>query len=249
MRASKSFDRVADSYDATRGGEERGHVFAADLDPLFVNDEAAVEIGIGTGVVAHGLVALGRRVVGIDIAPKMIVQAAKRIGRRVAVADAHELPFGDGSVANAYSVWVFHLLDVGSVMSEVRRVLREGGRFVVTPAGEVEPDAITEVVGPMFRTLRGGNDRPDDPDHVIALAKGAGLEHVRTALGREHRFVESPEEVARHIETRGGSALWSVDDERWARIVEPTIRALREMPYASRQIERVSRPRIIVFGR
>jgi SAM-dependent methyltransferase len=246
--STTSFDRVADSYDATRGGEERGRIFAADLDPAFV-DGMAVEIGIGTGVVAKGLAELGRYVVGIDIAPRMLAQARARIGSRVAVADALHLPLSSDSVTNAYSVWVLHLLDISAVMSEVVRILRKDGRFVATPAGEVEPDAILDVLRPMFRTLRGSDERPDDPARVIAAAEAAGLRHIRTVTGREHRFSESPEDVARWVESRGGSALWGVDDETWERVVTPTIHTLRAMPAADRPIERLSRPRIIVFGR
>jgi len=49
---SLSFDRVADEYDATRGGEERGEHVAADLEPWLSGGGPVLEAGAGTGVVA-----------------------------------------------------------------------------------------------------------------------------------------------------------------------------------------------------
>lgn len=248
-REPKSFDRVADRYDAERGGEDRGRAFATDLDPLFAGGGPALEIGIGTGVIAKGLTEIGRSVVGIDIAPLMLTQARQRIGTRVAVANAECLPVATARVDNAYSIWVLHLVDIAAVMTEVARVLRPGGRYVVSPAGEIERDAIMEIAAPMFRGIRGTAQRPDEPDRLAAIADAAGLRLVASVTGSEQRFTESPEQVARHIETRGGSTLWDVDEERWHRFVVPAVQALRALPDAAREIDRVSRPRILVFER
>ena len=54
QRSSLSFERIADRYDATRGGEQRGRRTAASLAPLLDPVWPVVEIGIGTGVIALG---------------------------------------------------------------------------------------------------------------------------------------------------------------------------------------------------
>jgi ubiquinone/menaquinone biosynthesis C-methylase UbiE len=247
--APRSFDRVADCYDETRGGEERGQRFAEELEPLFASKGLTLEIGIGTGVVAKGFNGLGRHVVGIDIAPLMLRRAVERIGPRVCVANAECLPVTDESVDDAYSVWVLHLVDVAAVMAEVTRVLRDGGRYVVTPPGEVDPDPISDIIRPMYDVLRGAAGRRDDADRIAAIAEAAGLGVVRSFEGAPQRFTETPAAIATQIETRGGSALWDVDDETWERVVVPAIDALRALPDPDLEIERVSRPRILVLER
>src|SRR5262245_13610258 len=102
---SRSFDHVADEYDASRGGEARGAATAADIAPLLTGGGPALEVGIGTGVVARALRERGWSVVGVDLAPAMLRRARDRVGSRVAVADAARLPFPDAAFADAYAVW------------------------------------------------------------------------------------------------------------------------------------------------
>ena len=74
------FDDLADNYDATRGGEGRGDEYAADIDGLIPPGEAPIlEVGVGTGVVALGLVRRGRPVWGLDISAPMLARARARL--------------------------------------------------------------------------------------------------------------------------------------------------------------------------
>jgi SAM-dependent methyltransferase len=248
MAEPRSFDRVADSYDATRGGEERGKHFADALEPCFSSRGRTLEIGVGTGVVAAPLIAGGRPVVGIDIAPLMLRHAVERIGRRVAVANAERLPFADEAFDNAYSAWVLHLVDVAAVLAEVRRVLVSGARYVVVMAAPPEPDPITDATKQMYDALFEAQARVDE-ELIVALAKDAGLALIRAFDGPPQAFGHSPIKAIEEIETRSGSALWDLDDELWARVVVPTIDRLRALPDQDVDIERSSRPRILVFER
>jgi len=66
-----SFDHVADHYDATRGGTVRGEHFAGAIAPWLLGPRAA-ELGIGTGVIAAGLLRHGIAVTGVDISEAMM---------------------------------------------------------------------------------------------------------------------------------------------------------------------------------
>ena len=67
---------------------------------------------------------------GVDFSPKM-VEIARRKGLPVALADATNLPFDDASFDH---VVIMHLLmhvpDVGSVLREASRVVKDGGSVV-----------------------------------------------------------------------------------------------------------------------
>jgi ubiquinone/menaquinone biosynthesis C-methylase UbiE len=152
---SLPFDRVAETYDETRGGEDRGRRFAAELNQFLDPTRPVLEVGVGTGVVAMGLAELGHHVVGIDLSLPMLEAAERRIGPKVIRGDARRLPFADGSFDQAYSVWVLHVVgDVKGVLAEVARVLRPGGKYLVVPAvGERPADPVGQPIWDMQRSL------------------------------------------------------------------------------------------------
>lgn len=246
---SKSFDRIASTYDATRGGEARGRAIAKDIHPLFAQPGPVFEIGIGTGVVALGLHELGRPVTGVDIGIEMAKRAVQRIGPRVVQGDATCLPIRSQSVADACSVMVLHLVDVELVMREVARVLRLGGRYVVTVGSHREPLAPEVIEAEMHRALRSGSGSRIGPTRITELAEAAGLRPVDRVLGTPQSYGVTPEKAARRIEERSDSVLWDVDHETWERIVEPAIAKIRALPNPDVRLFGEARQRILVFER
>jgi SAM-dependent methyltransferase len=72
----------------------------------------------------------------------MVAEARRRGLSAAAVADAHELPFEDGSFDGAWSDRTFqHLADPAKALRELVRVTRGGGNVVVA-----DPDYDTQVV-------------------------------------------------------------------------------------------------------
>lgn len=105
--------------------------------------EAVLEVATGTGV---QLVALARanpsgQVVGVELADGMLAQTRRRLrsgglSGRVALerADARILPFADTSFDLVVCCYLLDLLprdDIPVVLSELKRVLRPGGRLVL----------------------------------------------------------------------------------------------------------------------
>src|SRR5258706_12478492 len=137
------FDTVALRYDRLNRilslGNERGWrrraVTVARLGP----DEAALDVGVGTGDLAFDLLAASdatSRVVGIDLSEAMLGlvrqrAAASPVGSRfeARAADAQALPFLEASfdrVTAGFAIRNFGDLAVG--LRELPRVLRPGGR-------------------------------------------------------------------------------------------------------------------------
>jgi ubiquinone/menaquinone biosynthesis C-methylase UbiE len=69
---SLAFDRVAETYDQTRGGEERGRRFATEVATFLDPSRPVLEVGVGTGVMALGLRELGFDVLGLDLSLPML---------------------------------------------------------------------------------------------------------------------------------------------------------------------------------
>jgi ubiquinone/menaquinone biosynthesis C-methylase UbiE len=245
-RESVSFDRIADRYDETRGGEKRGRELSGEVAKWLVPG-TSLEVGVGTGLIAQGLTDRGASVVGVDISPAMLARAHARLGPRVAIGDAMALPVATGSVANVYFVWVLHLVgDVGATLAEAARVLRPGGRVIVlhgTPRQRTELDEALAPLAP-FRTIR-----QDETDTIAELARGMGLTEVHRGYTEGYPLRESPAYVAEQMERKTWSWLWKLDETQWQSVAVPTIAALRAMPDPDREREFLTDQPILVLSR
>jgi SAM-dependent methyltransferase len=239
-----SFDRVADIYDATRGGERRGASFADSLAP-WIAGPTVVELGVGTGAIAHGLRRHGIDVVGFDLSEPMMRHAAHRIGQRVAVADVDELPLADDCVDTAFFVWVLQLVpDPIATLAEAARVVRPGGR-VVTILSTAEYDAGDEIAPVMDRLTVLRPDRLTRTQVVHAEIPGLALDH-----DGDTGWDEFPSTVSQQIdgvENRIYSSLFDIDDTTWARVVAPVLEQLRALPEPDRPRRRRTRHPLLVW--
>jgi SAM-dependent methyltransferase len=246
---SVNFDRIADRYDVTRGGEERGRLVADDLAP-HLPAGALLEIGVGTGLVAGGLAAQGRSVLGIDLSAAMLSHAARRIPGRVARADAAAIPLPDDSVDACVAVHVLHLVgEPRAVMAEVARVLRPGGRFAVV--GGRAPGTATDVfqvIAAMDARLRGERRGVSEPSAVVAIAADAGLRPLAEFAIVQVGEAVTPNAAADQIAGRVWSRLWDLSAEQWASVVEPALDALRRLPDPGRPRPVAMTTPAIIFG-
>ncbi|AEH11438.1 MULTISPECIES: class I SAM-dependent methyltransferase [Protofrankia] len=248
MPESVNFDQIADRYDETRGGTERGRRVASELAP-HLPAGALLEIGVGTGLIASVFAEHGWSVAGIDLSERMLAHARRRIPGRVARADATAIPLTDGSVDACVAVHVLHLVgNIPAVLREVARVLRPGGRLAVAGAGEstVTSD-ISEIIRSMNDGLSDSSPRPDTPEAVIHLAAENGLRLVADFAIDRSGGPATPAAVVDQIQRRTWSQLWDLPTEKWATFVEPALDALRTLPHPSRPRPTGARTPSLVF--
>ena len=125
--------------------------------------DLVLDVATGTGNTALALAPLVLRVVGLDVASAMLDQARARAqtekiqNAEFVSGSAEEIPFPDGAfslVVSRHAPHHFHGLH--KFLSEVKRVLKPGGRFVV--ADQVSP--LAEIAGWVDRW-----ERTRDPSH------------------------------------------------------------------------------------
>ena len=130
-----SYDTVAEEY-AKRLFDELQHKpldrqllerFAAEIQPTGL----VADLGCGPGHVTQYLSKHGLQVMGIDLSPGMIAQAARlNPGLPFQVGEMRALPVADGSWAGivaCYSLLHFGRAEVVAVLRECLRVLQPGG--------------------------------------------------------------------------------------------------------------------------
>jgi ubiquinone/menaquinone biosynthesis C-methylase UbiE len=114
---------------------EQDAVLAALLAALQSEPRGRVlDIGCGTGQLAHRLRRTDARVVGCDFSAGML-RAARARDHRVGwvQGDALHLPFADAAFDAVVSTQAFHWFpDQAAALREIARVLRPGGLFVLT---------------------------------------------------------------------------------------------------------------------
>ena len=126
------------------------------LGPLHVG-ESVLDIGCGAGVdclVAASLVGPGGTVVGIDVTEPMIERARANLPRgpfsdvRFLLAEGEQIPLPDFAVDVVISNGAINLSpDKALVLSEIYRVMRTGGRLMMTDMFLEEGVTQEEVAG------------------------------------------------------------------------------------------------------
>ncbi|MEV7394395.1 class I SAM-dependent methyltransferase [Streptomyces sp. NPDC091215] len=174
------YDKEAEAYDASRGGEARAEA-AADAVLGLIPDRPGrlLDLACGTGIVTRRLAAArpALQVTGADRAHAMARRAAARLPGAITLADSRRLPFPDATFDAVTTVWLLHLIadtgEVCAIVAECARVLRPGGVYVTTvdkaAAHDVGSD-IDAVLAPRPR-----RPAPDASEHVTAHAAVNGL--------------------------------------------------------------------------
>ena len=119
--------------------------------------ERIIDVGCGTGNAAIVAARAGATAVGIDLAERLLDVARRRaeaeaLHAEFGVGDAVELPVSDGSFDAAVSVFGVIFADAEAAARELLRVVRPGGRIVVTTWTTAGPmpkvmDAVREALG------------------------------------------------------------------------------------------------------
>ncbi|MGZ6764434.1 MAG: class I SAM-dependent methyltransferase [Nocardioides sp.] len=95
-----------------------------------------LDVGCGSGPLAAAMVERGARVTGVDASAAMLDLARERLGEAVDlhVADlAEPLPLADAAYDDVVASLVLHYLeDWSGPLAELRRVLKPGGRLLVS---------------------------------------------------------------------------------------------------------------------
>jgi ubiquinone/menaquinone biosynthesis C-methylase UbiE len=133
------FESIAHKWDEMRRmffgeGVRNAAIAAAGIKP----SDIVADVGVGTGFLAEGALAAGARVIGIDSSEGMLTQARGRFAEqrfetRAGEIDSLPLRTAEVDVVLANMV-LHHAADPPRAIHEMSRVLKLGGRLVITDA-------------------------------------------------------------------------------------------------------------------
>jgi ubiquinone/menaquinone biosynthesis C-methylase UbiE len=170
------FAQVADQWDALRSEYFTEAVRQSAIDKAYLHPAMVVaDIGAGTGFMAAGLAPLARHVHVVDGSPEMIAVARRNLAGYENIeyhtANGLELPFLDASLDVAFAnMYLHHCPDPLAALREIGRVLRPGGRLVIT-----DMDAHTH---PWLRSEMADLWLGFERDQIRAWFEAAGLVNV-----------------------------------------------------------------------
>ena len=186
--------------------------------------DTLVDVGCGTGYLCSALERTGVVCVGVDRSPAGTRVLAGR-GGSVVLGDMLRLPFADDSFQFAVSSHVLeYTKDPVALFTEVRRVLRPGGRAYVLVSRQ--PERVILPLRPVVRHFDRVGQRQAhlDVDELMAASREAGLEPIATGTGGHlitfaaaaiHRVTTL---VSRDLADRLLCSMLTLDDRlaRWA---------------------------------
>jgi ubiquinone/menaquinone biosynthesis C-methylase UbiE len=177
---------------AMDGPSYRAVAEALDLRP----DDALLDVACGWGEFLVTYASEARRVAGVDVTPAKVALARGRLADRIAdgtaevvVADASRLPWPDDSFTAVTCMDAFPFFpDQPAVLGEIFRVLRPGGRTVVSFAAEKLPDGVES------RQTRGvtGTYRAISDATARRMVQAAGFERVTVSwasIAGDHQLI------------------------------------------------------------
>jgi len=150
-RLAANFNDAAAGYDAIAVlQKEVANSLLERLDLMNVHPQWILDLGSGTGGAARELARIysGSRVLQMDIARNMLLQARKRSRRwfsrqKYLCADAAGLPLQSSTVDLVFSSLMLQWCeDLDRVLKEIRRSMRSGGLFLFSSLG---PDTLHEL--------------------------------------------------------------------------------------------------------
>jgi demethylmenaquinone methyltransferase / 2-methoxy-6-polyprenyl-1,4-benzoquinol methylase len=194
------FDRISPVYDAmnrtmTMGLDQRWR--RATATAVVRPGDRVLDVCCGTGDLALAARRAGGRVTGLDFSERMLERARRKAAEIEWVrGDALALPFEDGSFdAATVAFGVRNLDDLERGLSELRRVLRAGGRVAILeitrPRGLLAPfyrlwfDRLVPLLGKLlpggsaYTYLPASVRRFPRPEELASLLRAAGFEDVR----------------------------------------------------------------------
>ena len=177
MSSKDYFDRVAQDWDEMRENFFSDEVRVTALSTAAVQKgKIAADIGAGTGFISEGLIRKGLQVIAVDQSEAILKEMKRKFADietiDYRVGQAQNLPIPDTTVDYAFAnMYLHHVESPSEAIAEMVRILKPGGKLVITDLDEHEFDFLREEHHDRWM----GFKRAD----IVEWFQGAGLREIR----------------------------------------------------------------------
>jgi ubiquinone/menaquinone biosynthesis C-methylase UbiE len=135
-KVMQRYDVTAEMYDERYAVEQKGK-FRKALVNVNVDGASVLDVGCGSGLFFKEVAAQADMVVGVDVSRKLLLKAKEQTSAfgnvSILQADADHLPFKDRFFDAVFAFTVLQNMPKPSkTLSELKRIVKFGGRVVVT---------------------------------------------------------------------------------------------------------------------
>ena len=144
MNSKKYFDEVAHQWDNMQqsffSDEVRDKAFSL---AGVKKGKIAADIGAGSGFITGGLIGKGLKVIAVDQSEAMLAEMREKFsgaeGVEYRLGEAEKLPIPDEAVDYAFAnMYIHHVESPQKAIKEIVRILKPGGKLVITDMNEHE---------------------------------------------------------------------------------------------------------------
>ena len=177
MSSKDYFDRVAQDWDDMRENFFSDEVRVIALSTASVQKgKIAADIGAGTGFISEGLIQEGLQVIAVDQSEAILKEMKRKFAGietiDYRVGQAQNLPISDATVDYAFAnMYLHHVESPPKAIKEMVRILKPGGKLVITDLDEHAFDFLREEHHDRWM----GFKRAD----IVEWFQGAGLREIR----------------------------------------------------------------------
>lgn len=213
----------------------------------FRGDETVVDVGTGSLAVLRTVAPHVGEIIGFDIASAMIKRGDEDLPSNagVFVGDAYKIPLQDGSVDVVTTRMVYHHLpDVADAVVEAARILRPGGKLIVSEY--VAPDPSTLEFDNVAFQIKEAGRHLWTGDQLNKLIAGAGDSFrsaelyfamlpqysVRDWVGKSGISVEKQMKITDHYRAAPDFARRSMNIQNVSEDSDPDRDVLVDRPFA-----------------
>lgn len=142
MGSKEFFDQIASRWDEMRTRFFSENVREKALAIAGVEKgKTAADLGAGSGFITEGLLRAGLRVIAVDQSEEMLAEIQRKFAGggelECRAGEAEALPLEDAAVDYVFAnMFLHHVERPGHAIGEIARVLKPGGRLVITDADE-----------------------------------------------------------------------------------------------------------------
>ena len=187
-KSRETHDQLADRWPTVGQEFALGTLRAEVLAQAWPCGASVADLGCGTGFLAAWLASRGAQVVAVDHSERMLATARARPGAGQVVfrrGELDALPLRDGEVDAAFCnlVW-HHVPDHDAAAREVFRVLRPGGRVVISDLLPHEAEWMREAMGDLRLGLKA--------EQVLGALLRAGFTDLHSEPAADRYCVAAP---------------------------------------------------------